>query len=102
MSKLLKAEFIIRIENGIINNVWPKTLNKLDCNLLLVGYNRSPAIKALDNTKNIKVIGIDNDMRSYFFGKKSSNKWKEKEFFKSNYIASKDVNAWLGLYEVNK
>jgi hypothetical protein len=30
------------------------------------------------------------------------NKWKELEFFKSNYIASKDVNAWLGLYEVIK
>ena len=26
--------------------------------------------------KGIKVLGIDNDMRSYFFGKKSSNKWK--------------------------
>ncbi len=33
---------------------------------------------------------------------KSDNKWKEVEFFKSNYIASKDVNAWLGLYEVIK
>ena len=30
------------------------------------------------------------------------NKWKKIEFFKSNYIASKDINAWLGLYEVNK
>ena len=30
------------------------------------------------------------------------NKWKKKEFFKSDYIASKDVNAWLGLYEVIK
>ena len=28
--------------------------------------------------------------------------WKKKEFFKSNYISSKDVNAWLGLYEVIK
>ena len=27
--------------------------------------------------KNTKVIGIDNDLRSYFFGKKSSNRWKE-------------------------
>ena len=27
-----------------------------------------------------------------------NNKWKELEFFKSDYIASKDVNAWLGLY----
>ncbi len=33
---------------------------------------------------------------------KKDNKWKEVEFFKSNYIASKDVNAWLGLYEVIK
>ena len=30
------------------------------------------------------------------------NKWKKIEFFKSEYIASKDVNAWLGLYEVIK
>ena len=33
---------------------------------------------------------------------KYDNKWKEIEFFKSDYIASKDVNAWLGLYEVIK
>ena len=28
--------------------------------------------------------------------------WKMKEFFKSNYIASKNVNAWLGIAEVIK
>tara|TARA_Y100001970_G_scaffold6971_1_gene8007 strand:+ start:2516 stop:3145 length:630 start_codon:yes stop_codon:yes gene_type:complete len=33
---------------------------------------------------------------------KNEKKWKEIEFFKSDYIASKDVNAWLGLYEVIK
>ena len=33
---------------------------------------------------------------------KEERKWKELEFFKSDYIASKDVNAWLGLYEVTK
>ena len=33
---------------------------------------------------------------------KTEKKWKEIEFFKSDYIASKDVNAWLGLYEVVK
>jgi len=43
----------------------------------------------------------------YGFDKKidqlnKDNKWKEIEFFKSNYIASKDVNAWLGLYKVIK
>ena len=31
---------------------------------------------------------------------KDSNEWEEVEFFKSDYIASKDVNAWLGLYRV--
>ena len=31
---------------------------------------------------------------------KNNNKIKEIEFFKSNYLASKDVNAWLGLYKV--
>ena len=31
---------------------------------------------------------------------KDNKKWEEIEFFKSDYIASKDVNAWLGLYRV--
>ncbi len=43
----------------------------------------------------------------YGFDKKiislnKNKKWKEIEFFKSDYIASKDVNAWLGLYMVTK
>ena len=43
----------------------------------------------------------------YGFDKKiislnQNNKWEEIEFFKSDYIASKDVNAWLGLYRVKK
>ena len=43
----------------------------------------------------------------YGFDKKiislnQNNKWEEIEFFKSDYIASKDVNAWLGLYRVTK
>ncbi len=33
---------------------------------------------------------------------KRKEQLKEIEFFKSDYIASKDVNAWLGLYRVNK
>ena len=31
---------------------------------------------------------------------KDNKKWEEIKFFKSDYIASKDVNAWLGLYRV--
>jgi len=31
-----------------------------------------------------------------------SKNLEEIEFFKSDYIASKDVNAWLGLYMVTK
>ena len=36
--------------------------------------------------KRINVLGIDNDLRSYFFGKEGSNKWKEKKLKKNkNY-----------------
>ena len=43
----------------------------------------------------------------YGFDKKlnelcDTNKCKKLEFFKSQYLASKEVNAWLGLYEVMK
>ena len=43
----------------------------------------------------------------YGFDKKikeltDKNYWVVKEFFKSDYIASKDVNAWLGIAEVIK
>ena len=43
----------------------------------------------------------------YGFDKKinelnNNNKWREIEFFKSNYIASKGVNAWLVLAQVTK
>ena len=31
---------------------------------------------------------------------KNQNFWSELEFYKSDYIASKDVNAWLGLFRI--
>ena len=49
-------------------------------------------------------IGI---YEKYGFDKKikeleDNNSWKIIKFFKSNYIASKGVNAWLVLAEVTK
>ena len=49
-------------------------------------------------------VGVYKD---YGFDKKINNlidndKWKKLEFFKSNYLSSKDVNAWLGIYKVTK
>ena len=43
-----------------------------------------------------KDYGFDKKIKNL----KQDNKWEELEFFKSDYIASKDVNAWLGLYRV--
>ena len=75
------------------------------------GHVKPPALEEFIRiTKNKGLIcftineGIHEE---YGFDKKidqlnKENKWKELEFFKSNYIASKDVNAWLGLYEVIK
>ena len=42
--------------------------------------------------------GFDKKIKSL----KRNNMLKEIEFFKSDYIASKDVNAWLGIYKVKK
>ena len=49
-------------------------------------------------------VGVFKD---YGFDKKikdliDKNKWEKLEFFKSNYLSSKDVNAWLGIYKVTK
>ena len=44
----------------------------------LIGYSASDYFLQ----KNIKVIGIDNNMRKYFFGKISSNKFKENKLKK--------------------
>ena len=75
------------------------------------GHVKPPALNEFIRiTKNKGLIcftineGIYED---YGFDKKLNelnNKklWKMKEFFKSDYIASKDVNAWLGIAEVLK
>ena len=42
--------------------------------------------------------GFDNKIKEL-----SDNKlWNVKEFFKSNYIVNKNVNAWLCLSEITK
>ena len=47
-----------------------------------------------------EAIYIDYGFKSKIDSLVSCNLIKEIEFFKSNYLASKDVNAWLGLYKV--
>ena len=47
-----------------------------------------------------EAIYIDYGFKSKIKTLVNNNKIKEIEFFKSNYLASKDVNAWLGLYKV--
>ena len=54
--------------------------------------------------KKINVLGIDNDLRSYFFGKEGSNKWKEKKLKKSKYYKhfSIDIRAKIKINEIFK
>ena len=47
-----------------------------------------------------EAIYIDYGFKSKIDNLVNNNKIKKNEFFKSNYLASKDVNAWLGLYKV--
>ena len=75
------------------------------------GHVKPPALdEFLRITKNKGLICFtinEGIYEEYGFDKKieqlkNEKKWEEIEFFKSDYIASKDVNAWLGLYEVIK
>ena len=75
------------------------------------GHVKPPAldelIKLVKNKGLICFTVNEGIYEEYGFDKKikdlSNNKyWKVKEFFKSNYIASKNVNAWLCLAEVTK
>ena len=42
--------------------------------------------------------GFDNKIKEL----SNNNSWNVKEFFKSDYIVSKNVNAWLCLSEITK
>jgi CDP-paratose 2-epimerase len=66
----------------------------------LIGYSASEFFL----NKKIKVIGIDNDMRKYFFGKISSNKFKEKKLKKNSlYIHySTDIRNQKKIYDIFK
>jgi len=119
----LSQKLLDLVPNGLYKNLSKADLNKplnISDNeydaVLCVGTFTFGHVKphALDEfiriTKNKGLLcftineGVYED---YGFNKKikeltEKNLWKKKEFFKSNYISSKDVNAWLGLYEVIK
>jgi len=119
----LSQKLLDLVPNGLYKNLSKADLNKpLNINdneydaVLCVGTFTFGHVKplALDEfiriTKNKGLICFtinEGIYEEYEFDKKikylaEKNLWKKKEFFKSNYISSKDINAWLGLYEVIK
>ena len=119
----LSQKLLDLVPNGLYQNLLKADLNKplnISDNeydaILCVGTFTFGHVKpaALDEfiriTKNKGLICFtinEGIYEEYGFDKKineltEKNLWKKKEFFKSNYISSKDVNAWLGLYEVIK
>ena len=119
----LSQKLLDLVPNGLYKNLSKADLNKplniidneydavLCVGTFTFGHVKS---KALDEfiriTKNEGLICFtinEGIYEEYGFDKKikeliNKNLWKQIEFFKSNYIASKDVNAWLGLYQVKK
>ena len=119
----LSQKLLDLVPNGLYTNLSKADLNKplnISDNeydaVLCVGTFTFGHVKpqALDEfiriTKNKGLICFtinEGVYEEYGFDKKineltEKNLWEKKEFFKSNYISSKDVNAWLGLYEVIK
>ena len=119
----LSQKLLDLVPNGLYKNLSKTDLNKplnindneydaaLCVGTFTFGHVKPPALdEFIRITKNKGLICFTINERiyeEYEFDKKikylaEKNLWKKKEFFKSNYISSKDVNAWLGLYEVIK
>ena len=77
------------VENAEIYNTLDEALASFNCVIGTTARNRGIPARIFSPANILDQLNKD-------------NKWKEIEFFKSDYIASKDVNAWLGLYEVIK
>ncbi len=112
---LVPRGFYRKLEQTDLNKPLNKKSNIYDAVLCVgtftFGHVKPPALDELIRvTKNKGLICFtvnEGIYEEYGFDKKIkelSNKkiWYVKEFFKSDYIASKDVNAWLCLAEVIK
>ena len=105
-SKLEKADLNKKIEHN------DNSFDAVMCvGTFTYGHVKPPAldefIRITKNNGHICFTINEGIYEDYGFDKKiqklSQKKyWKEIKFFKSDYIASKNVNAWLGLYKVCK
>ncbi len=119
----LSQKLLDLVPNGLYKNLSKADLNKplnikdneydavLCVGTFTFGHVKPPALDEfirITKNKGLLCFTINEGIyEEYGFDKKikeltENNLWKKKEFFKSNYISSKDVNAWLGLYEVIK
>ncbi len=119
----LSQKLLDLVPKGLYKNLSKADLNKslnikdnqydavLCVGTFTFGHVKPPALDEfirITKNKGLLCFTINEGIyEEYGFDKKikeltQNNLWKKKEFFKSNYIASKNVNAWLGLYEVIK
>ena len=119
----LSQKLLDLVPNGLYKNLSKTDLNQplnisdneygsvLCVGTFTFGHVKPPALDEfirITKNKGLLCFTINEGIyEEYGFDKKikeltENNLWKKKEFFKSNYISSKDVNAWLGLYEVIK
>ena len=119
----LSQKLLDLVPQGLYKNLSKTDLNKplnikdneydavLCVGTFTFGHVKPPALDEfirISKNKGLLCFTINEGIyEEYGFDKKikeltEKNLWKKKEFFKSNYIASKNVNAWLGLYEVTK
>ena len=119
----LSQKLLDLVPHGLYKNLSKTDLNKplnikdneydavLCVGTFTFGHVKPPALDEfirISKNKGLLCFTINEGIyEEYGFDKKikeltNKNLWKEIEFFKSNYISSKNVNAWLGLYEVIK
>ena len=112
---LVPKGFYNKLEQIDLNKPLNKKSNIYDAVLCVgtftFGHVKPPAldelIRVVKNKGLICFTVNEGIYEEYGFDKKikeltENNLWEKKEFFKSNYIASKDVNAWLCLAKIVK
>ena len=112
---LIPCGFYNKLEQIDLNKPLNKKSNIYDAVLCVgtftFGHVKPPAldelIRVVKNKGLICFTVNEGIYEEYGFDKKikeltNKKSWNVKEFFKSDYIASKDVNAWLCLAEIRK
>ena len=99
----------LKIKLSVANRIYPLTIDpsqeeglrlaSQQINSLIKKFEQNYSVRDKQDALAMCALQIASSKKQNSLNEE--NKWSELKFFKSDYIASKDVNAWLGLFKVS-